>query len=927
MRFADGVRRLEELGVNRFLELGPDGVLTAMAQYSLAGDGRASLVAGMRRDRPEARTVTAAMAGLYVHGASVDWSAVFAGTGARLVELPTYAFQRERFWPDARPGAAAAVAADGADARFWDAVEREDLESLAGTLELEQEALGTLLPALSSWRRGQQDRSRVDRQLYRVAWKPLERVTGRSLTGRLLVLVPAGAGGAAGDAWTVSVLDGLAASGAEVEPVECEPGVERSELAERLRGVIAAGAAPLAGVVSLLALAEGESESVPVGLASTAVLVQALGDAGVGARLWTLTRGAVSVGRSDGAPDPVQASVWGLGRVAALELPERWGGLVDLPRVLDRRAVSRLVGVLGGADEDQVAVRGSGVFGRRLSRVPGTDVAVAGWKPSGTVLVTGGTGALGVRVARWLAGSGAEHLVLTSRRGPAAEGAALVRGAVRARGAGHRRGVRCGGSGVRAASACRRMPVDAVVHAAGVLDDGVIEHAHPRALRDGAARKIAGAVLLDRLTRDRELSAFVVFSSFAGAVGSPGQGNYAAANAFLDALVEQRRAAGLPGTSVAWGPWAEGGMAAEDGVGDYLRRRGLAAMEPDSALRALERVVAGQEPVVVVADVDWSRFTPAFTGARASALLAGLPEAVVALEGAAATAGGGGSGLLEPAAAPGRGGARDRVLLELVRAQAAVRAGPRGSAGGGAQPGLPGLGLHSLTAVELRNRLNTVTGLLLPATLVFDYPNPADLAAFLRSELLGPDSGLPTEGIGPEPARSAADRPTTPVVIVGMACRFPGGVASPEELVAVWCPRVRTRSRSSRLIVAGIWSGSTIRRGVPGRRMRGMVGSSTTRRCSTRGSSGSRRVRRWRWIRSSGCCWRRRGRRSERGGIDPGSLRGGRTGVFVGSNGQDYVALLLDAARGRRGAPGDRGTRIGDLGPDRLHSSGWRARR
>ncbi|MFQ6856373.1 SDR family NAD(P)-dependent oxidoreductase, partial [Streptomyces sp. 35M1] len=148
--------------------------------------------------------------------------------------------------------------------------------------------------------------------------------------------------------------------------------------------------------------------------------------------LWCVTRGAVSVGRSDGAVDAVQAQVWGLGRVAALEHPGRWGGLIDLPETLDERAVTRVcaaltgtgtgTGIVGG--EDQLAVRASGVYGRRLVHAPGNSrTASGGWSPCGTVLVTGGTGALGAHVARWAAGNGAERLVLTSRRGPEAPGA------------------------------------------------------------------------------------------------------------------------------------------------------------------------------------------------------------------------------------------------------------------------------------------------------------------------------------------------------------------------------------------------------------------------------------------------------------------------------------------------------------------------
>ncbi|MGC3005150.1 SDR family NAD(P)-dependent oxidoreductase, partial [Streptomyces sp. G35A] len=189
--------------------------------------------------------------------------------------------------------------------------------------------------------------------------------------------------------------------------------------------------------------------------------------------------------------------------------------------------------------------------------------ADAAWQPTGTVLVTGGTGALGARVARWAARQGAARLLLVSRRGAQAPGADALGEELRRLGTdvtfaavdlADREGVR---------ALLDAHPVDAVVHTAGVIDDGVLDGLDPRAFRSVFAAKTTGARHLDELTRDRDLSAFVLFSSFAGAVGSAGQGNYAAANALLDALAERRRAEGLPATSIAWGPWAGGGMAAD----------------------------------------------------------------------------------------------------------------------------------------------------------------------------------------------------------------------------------------------------------------------------------------------------------------------------------------------------------------------------
>jgi hypothetical protein len=316
------------------------------------------------------------------------------------------------------------LAVSGIEARFWAAVDEGDLAGVAAALDVEQEqrtSLEAVLPVLSSWRRRERIRTAVRDRHYRVTWKPSAAQGTGALAGTWLVVVPAGH--ADGD----GVVRALGEHGARVSVVEADPeDLDRGVLAARLRGALA-DPADAQGVLSLLALNEAPVAEYPVvaaGVALTVVLTQALGDAGVAAALWVATRGAVSTGPGDELVSAVQAQVWGLGQVAGLELAGRWGGLIDLPEVLDERARARLCGVLaagvGVGGDDQVALRAAGVFTRRLTRsTPGT---AGGWMPRGTVLVTGGTGAVGAHVARWLAGNGAEHLVLVSRRGLGAPG-------------------------------------------------------------------------------------------------------------------------------------------------------------------------------------------------------------------------------------------------------------------------------------------------------------------------------------------------------------------------------------------------------------------------------------------------------------------------------------------------------------------------
>ncbi|MFJ9822594.1 SDR family NAD(P)-dependent oxidoreductase, partial [Streptomyces sp. NPDC101151] len=714
-------------------------------------------VAGsLRRDEGGLDRFLASVAEVWTQGVAVDWDQVFAGAGASRVELPTYAFQRRRYWLDAPADGSAGTGlpVDPFEADFWEAVEREDLESVAAALELaDHEPLSAVLPALASWRGARQEQTRLDGWQYRIAWQPVAADLSAVLSGTWVLAVPAGH--TATDVATTTA-EALSGRGARVVTVELDSHrADREQWAQAISAEAADGA-PVGGVVSLLALAEDTDrahEGVPNGVVGTLLLVQALGDAGVEAPLWCVTRGAVAVAGDEVLSAPEQAEVWGLGRVVALEHPERWGGLVDLPETFDARAAGRLAAVLAAAGtrvaagaEEQVAVRGGGVYGRRLLRTGRSAARGAEWRPRGTVLVTGGTGALGGHVARWLARNGAEHLMLTSRRGPQAPGAAELEAELLELGA--KVTIAACDAADRTelagllASVPAEHPLSAVVHTAGVLDDGVVDALTPERFVRVLGPKADAAVHLDELTRELDLSAFIVFSSMAGTVGSAGQGNYAAANAFLDALVQRRRALGLPGTSVAWGTWDGGGLAEGETRENWTRRSGLTPMDPQGAIAALAQVLARDDEFAVVADVRWDLFAPSFTAVRPAPLLVGIPEVRQALAAAAAAQGtgagpeGAGTAAELRERLTGRPAAeRRRVLQELVLAHAAAVLGHSGTAAIAGGRAFKDLGFDSLTAVELRNRLKAASGLPLPPTLVFDFPTPADLAEHLRAGL------------------------------------------------------------------------------------------------------------------------------------------------------------------------------------------------
>jgi acyl transferase domain-containing protein/acyl carrier protein/NADP-dependent 3-hydroxy acid dehydrogenase YdfG len=903
VRFLDGVHTLADKGATTFLELGPDGVLTAMAQDCLAeaDSDRTAYAPVLRGSRPEAETLTAALALAYVRGKKVDWAAPYAGTGAKMADLPTYAFQRQSYWLNAPAPVAVAPSGAAVDGRFWDVVERGDVAALAAELEVDPGlSLGEVLPALSLWRRQEAVRSTVGGWRYGVSWRPVRDRLAGVPGGCWVVVVPAGE---AGGVWSAGVVRMLAERGVDVRQVELGAGDDRAVVAEGLRAAV--GDAVVTGVVSLLALGDGD------GLLGTAAVTQALGDVGVGAPLWVATCGAVSVGRSDKPVVPGQALVWGLGRVAALELPERWGGLVDLPELVDERALVRLAGVLaaGAGGEDQVALRASGVFGRRLVRASvSASSSGEGWRPgAGSVLVTGGTGALGARVARWLVAGGAGHVVLTSRRGLDAPGAVELRDELSASGA-RVTVAACDVADRDAlaellASVPDELPLTGVIHTAGVLDDGVLDALTPERFASVLRAKVDAARHLDELTRDLDLSAFVLFSSITGSVGAAGQGNYAAANAYLDALAERRRAEGLPATSIAWGPWADGGMAADDAMDQRMRREGLPPMAPELALAALQQALDHDDAAVTVADIDWERFAGTLTAVRPSQLIADLPETAPRSASQSATGPDTGRVITDADAASPLGerlsglprAEQDRALLELVRAQVAAVLGHGGAEAVEAGRAFKELGFDSLAAVELRNRLGAATGLRLPATLIYDYPSSAALAEYLHTELLGAQTATVQ---GDDVAVAVDD---DPIAIVAMSCRFPGGVRTPEELwqlLTAGGDAIAEFPADRGWDLAGLYDPDPDRQGTSYTREGGFLYDVADFDAAFFGISPREALAmdpQQRLLLETS--WEA----FEQAGIDPVALRGSRTGVFAGTNGQDYAGLVSAPPEGLEG--------------------------
>ncbi|MFK0258974.1 type I polyketide synthase, partial [Streptomyces sp. NPDC090445] len=667
-------------------------------------------------------------------------------------------------------------------------------------------------------------------------------------------------------------------------------------------------------------------------------------------RLVLLTQGAVAVHSGDRAADPVHAAVRGLVRSAQSEHPGRFV-LVDV----DSDVVSDVDSDVDGEEpfaelpgavldavlasrEPELALRAGTVHAPRLARTPaGTPAGAPAYDAEGTVLVTGAAGTLGRLVARHLvAERGVRHLLLLSRRGDTAPGAADLTRELAELGA-ETTWAACDAADREALAAAlagipAEHPLTGVVHTAGVLDDGVIDSLTPERLDTVLRPKADAALHLHELTRDADLSAFVLFSSAAGVFGAPGQGNYAAANSFLDALAQHRRARGLPALSLAWGLWEDAdGMAGALDRADLerMKRGGVQGLTAADGLALLDLADSLAAAADTAADTEAGASAGADSGDAGRALLvpmrltlptggAGVPPLLRGLvrtpvRRTAAGAGAAGRSATEPSGLERslRGldaAGRERLLLDLVRGHVAGVLGHGTPDAVEPEQAFNELGFDSLTAVELRNRLGAAVGRRLPATLIFDYPTSLVLARHLAAEL-GADDDRASHAVPvPAPGQGGAGGADDPIAIVAMSCRYPGGVTTPEEL---WRLLEGGGDAITGFPADRGWDVESLYHPDPDH-----PGTSYTRHggflhdvagfdptffgISPREAVGTDPQQRlllettWEAF--------------ERAGIDPATVRGSRTGVFAGVMYHDYATLLERSADGADGSLGSGST-------------------
>nr|WBQ01611.1 TmnVI [Streptomyces sp.] len=740
VHFHQGITHLTTDGISLFTELAPHPTLAPQ------------LPSGTKRTpRLPTETLThlATLVGLHGNHHPVDLAAHLPETAAKVPSLPTYPFQHRPYWlradpakgTDARPG----------DAELWDALEREDLDgvlSAMGVRDADVTAWKAVLPSLVTWRRQRG-------WGHRLGWEALDDGTPPVLDGAWVVLLPEDA---AEHPAVRTALTALDEGGAGVEVVTVERQMARTTFAGRLRAALSACGARLAGVLSLLAFADPARPG-PDGLELSATLLHALDDAAAQVPVWFLTAGGTAASGEDPLADPAQARIRGLAQSLAVEHPERWGGLADLPaggaggRDVRDRLRAALAGRAdrSGAREDQVAVRAGALFARRM-RPADLAAATEPWlrATDGTVLVTGAGGALAEEIAVQLVREGVRHLLLATGPGAYGEAAALV---AQLREAGAEPVVAAIDLADRDAvaalvrSVAPEHPLTAVVHVAAQLDDavvGAVDADDVGRLLDPAAAALAN---LCELTLDRGLESFVHCTSAVGALGAAGFGAQGAVHAHLEALAQTYRERGLPVTSVVCGPWQDP-EAADTAAGKHLRYQGIRPMAPRLAARLLVRAVAGRPAAPVLVDVDWDRYVRQSEQGAAGSLLRAIPEAGTgAGDGGAWEPETDGAGPLGEAAARLRhrldtaaGAERAELLLELLRDAAAQVLGHADTGEIAADAQFTELGFSSFTALELCNRVAAVSGLEIPPMAIFDNPTPQALAGYLMTTFEGETS-------------------------------------------------------------------------------------------------------------------------------------------------------------------------------------------
>jgi acyl transferase domain-containing protein/acyl carrier protein len=789
IEFAKSVGTLADLGCALLLEIGPQPVLTASALRAWPDPATApQAIASMRRKGADHRQIAEGLANAYIAGHLPHFGALHQEP-AHKVDLPTYPFQHRQYWfRDKRVQPTKST--NGSDQTGTVRTEAvrllEDgrIEELAALLDGPggNEQTADVLNKLATQHNQQRKAQSIADARYEIRWEKSATTSGaESGEGSAWLLI-------GDDADALSPLvDALTAHGHRHRILGLPASdVDEEKLEDALR--TAAADEPTLRILHLAAI---ESDTAPSMrsllrmqhrvLGGTQRLLRAAAAAEIRTPIWLITRGAQRVTDADSV-SPVQSCLWGFGRAASLEHPHVWGGLADLstggaddwPRLINQVVTAH-------PGEDQIALRDQAVYVPRLTRTVGQPIATPpALRADATYLVTGGLGSVGLEIAGYLAAHGARHLVLTSRRSPGEDSQARID----ALGEAHGCEFRVITADVANPHDVARLvttvqaempPLAGIVHAAGEIGTTPLRTLEATEVDRVFAGKVWGAWNLSEATADLKLDFFLSTSSIASVWGSFGQTAYSAANAFLDGLAWRLREQGVPGISANFGPWSAG-MADEDARA-RLAQRGVKTLPPADALAGMAELMVASAAQGVVAQIDWARFLPLYQQAGERSFLAEVqrevPESASAL-----TSSGPASGttrLVEQLTVAPVQQRRKLVVEHLRDIVAAVTSSDRAEIR--EEAGFFDLGMDSLMAVELRRRIAHAVGKELPATLAMDHPRLTDVADYLLGDVLSLSAQVTVNSTA-RPAQVmtslTSEATDEPIAIVAVACRFPG---------------------------------------------------------------------------------------------------------------------------------------------------------
>ncbi|GAB1544681.1 hypothetical protein NUACC21_73570 [Scytonema sp. NUACC21] len=813
VRFTSGMETLYQKGYEVFVEIGPKPTLLGMGRYCLP-EGAGVWLPSLYPGRDDWQQLLQSLGALYIRGLSVDWQNFHRDRPHRRLQLPTYPFQRDRYWVDlpetvyVKTDKLPQETVQGSIINLLNQGNSQqiiqDLEKTGKLSEDELRLLPKLLQLLIKQNQQQLTAASIKDWLYEIEWKlkPRQKVetpqagsienSAYQKAGSWLIFADVGGVGQTlakllqqQGHTCILVYPGEKYNNKEVNTWSINPSKpkEFELLSQEALGTLER---PLQGIVHLWSLETKLASNVSItsleeaqtlGVGSVLHLLQSLikgvkFSSSPSPKLWLVTRGAVGLGSE--IPGLAQAPLWGLGKAIAMEHPELWGGLLDLEpkektlqiNSLIEETIQLLAEINNSQGEDHLAFRDGNWFVARLvqKQLPkpavetrhgtfangasangasangasanGASANGTSLQPNATYLITGGLGALGLRVAEWMVEKGARHLLLSGRHGATGKAQEIISQ------------LKLAGAKVIVAQADVSHPEDVVrmlegvevtmpplrgiVHAAGVLDDGILLQQDQERFAKVMNPKVKGAWNLHLFTQNLPLDFFVLFSSAASLLGSPGQGNYAAANAFMDALAHYRRSLGLPGLSINWGPWSDGGMAASlrDRDRARLATQGVSTIAPEQGLQVLEQLLGQQGGQIGVLPFEWSAFKQLNPNKQLPLLLELIGEVSPQEESKQAPARQEILQQLKKVSAK----ERQAILLNYLQSTVAKVLGLSTTKLDTQQP-LHEMGLDSLMAVELTTTLRAELQVELPVRALVEDPSIESIATLLNEQL------------------------------------------------------------------------------------------------------------------------------------------------------------------------------------------------